>query len=715
MHFEIGNVLAKARDEARMTQKQVAEKLGVHQSRISRLEASEGEHTAADYVAYLDALGTDRALYLKSAIQVSWRHLSEPSLDHPALSILMDIEAALERLNAFKQGDTVPHVLVGQADMLFRRLSEFGQYLLGLDHEIVYVGETGVGKTTVACRQTGLVTNPLVASDLKTMMLDTGGGRTTLGDTFVREGDRFAINVNPLPDEEVYRLVAELCRGIQEKRTDDGTANTTTSRSTTDFKPPEEVERAIRIMAGLPRPTRRKSVDAEPDPAAVLAAASTSLEEFTAEVASRLTLWRRTRRSVEFEGADQIAGRQWLRDTFTAINNGRHPDFSLPSRIAITVPFSLVMETPYNVTLVDTRGVDGSAIRPDIVAHLKNRRAVTVLCAKWGSAPDPSLQDVMKHVAETEVDPSLLNRATILVLARAGDALSMRHDSGDGAADVGDGYEIKQGHVEDALRRIGLNGVNCTIYDSASDKPNELTNFLMHKIETLRQVQVSNAKATIAAVKQMLENVVESHALATLELVNNDLRIFAERHHVLKESRRPIQSRLLNAVRNRHARSVWASARRAGDFWNFDVYQHLGDGAAADARRRCEPALAGLREIIENRLADPAFASAHGFLGQLLNNVEAWEADFVKAARHYSVTIFKPALAGANEMWSDCEDKYGRGLKYKEEVVATLEDWFEEHEGLQDQFDRRLRRAWRASVLTPLQIASGTLPQQEAA
>jgi len=709
-HAEIGGLLAEVRAEAEQTQKQIAERLGLHQSRVSRLESGEGDHTLDDYSAYLDAVGTQRAMNLKETLQVHWRHLPKPSLRHPDLTVLIEAEAALERLNVFKAGDSVPHVLAGQADLLFRRLADFGEFLLSLDHTIVYVGEIGVGKTTAACRQAGLITNPASPSDLKTMMLDTGGGRTTLCDVFVQGGDRFVLNVDPLSDEEIYRLVAELCRAILEKR--DGETAAVTSA---DFKPAEEIERAIRNMAGLPRPARRKSGDTPPDPAAELGATTTSLEDFKAEVASRLALWRRTRRSIEFEGADEIAGRQWLKEVFTSINNGRHPDFSLPGKITITVPFSLIAQTTFNITVVDTRGVDGSAIRPDIVGHLKNRRAITMLCAKWGSAPDPSLQDLLKHVAETEVDPALFSRVAVLVLARGGDALSMRHDSGESAEDISDGYDIKCGQVADALQRIGLLDVECIAYDAANEPPNDLTNFLVGKIAAFRDTQASAAKATIAAVDHMLHNVEEAQALATLEAVNNELRIFVERHSTLKESGKPIHLRLLAAVRNRHPRTIWAATRRAGTFWNFDVYQHLGDGAAADAMRRCVPAISGLREIIENRRADPAFESAHAFLGQLLDDVSAWEADFVKAARHHAVAIFKPALSTDNELWSNCEDKYGRGLLYKDEIVSIFESWFEQREDLQTEFNRRLARAWSSSILRPLRTASGTLSTQEAA
>jgi hypothetical protein len=157
----------------------------------------------------------------------------------------------------------------------------------------------------------------------------------------------------------------------------------------------------------------------------------------------------------------------------------------------------------------------------------------------------------------------------------------------------------------------------------------------------------------------------------------------------------------------RHPRTLWAATRRNGAFWNFDVYQHIGDGAAADAKSRAAKPVAGLREIIENRLADADFASAHGFLGQLLEDIGNWEADFVKAARHHAVSVFRPELAVATDLWTECENKYGWGGGFRSDVAEAIREWFENHEGLQEQVIRKIDRSWRTSILSPLQSAAG--------
>lgn len=699
--MEDGAMLAELRGASGQTQRQVAERMSANQTRVSRIEAGDGDE--ADITAYLAAVGTPEAEALARLLALEWVHLPRPSLRHPDLEALVSVERGLGQVREFLDDGQVPTVLAGQAQLLDRRLEEAGRYLLSLDHEVVYVGEIGVGKTTAACRQAGLVLDEATASDLKGMLLDTGGGRTTLCDVRVETGERFALTVEPVSDEEIYKLVGEVCKGVFEKLSGE------TSPSTVEFRPAEEVERALRNMAGLPRPARaRKGIVAAPDPAAELAKTFETLEAFTAEFAARLSLWRRSRRTVEFEGIDARAGRQWLRATFTGINNGRHEDFSLPDRITVTIPFALVSDARLSITVIDTRGVDGSAVRPDILLHMKDPRAVTLLCSKWGSAPDPSAQALLTHINETDADPALLDRVAIVALARLGDALSMRHDSGEAAEDVAEGYEIKLGQVEDALQKIGLAGINAFAFDASADDPGDLTAFVLERIVAVRKAQADAAQATVAAIAQMIGNRAEAEAMAALATVSGNLTRFADRKAGLRGARRHPYERLLGAVTSLHARTVWAATLRNGRFWNFDVFQYLGDGAAAEAKIRSTEVVAGLTAIIESDLDNGELETARGFLMQVHANAAQWEADFVNAARHHGAAVYLQPLSRAQELWDACEHDYGLGMGgYRAGVADRLRTWFEDNVELREELERRVARAWETSFIAPLRQAAG--------
>lgn len=701
MSVETGSFLAEVRSASGLTQREIAKRMSGNQTRISRIEAGDGD--AADTDAYLTAIGTPQANYLRELLKLDWNNLPRPSLRHRDIESLIAIEQGLARVREFLIDDQIPKVLAGQAQLLERRLEEAGQYLLSLDHDVVYVGEIGVGKTTAVCRQAGLVLDETTASDLKGMLLDTGGGRTTLCDVRVVPGERFALTVVPVSDEEIYKLVGEVCRSLYEK------LSGAQSQSTAEFKPAEEVERALRNMAGLLRPARaRRGAVAAPDPAIELAQSFQSLETFTAEFAAKLSLWRRGRRTIEFDGVDEKEGRQWLRSTFTAINNGRHSDFSLPDRVTVTVPFALFPDSRLSVAVIDTRGVDGSAIRPDILEHLKNPRAITLLCSKWGSAPDPSAQSLLTHVNETDADPALLERVAVVALARQGDALSMRHDSGDAAEDIEEGYDIKLSQIDDALQKIRLAGINAFAFDASTDGAPQLTQFVLDRISAVRGAQATAAKATIAAIDQMIENQEQATAIAALNAVSGNLSRFAERNAKFGSLRRPPYERLLGAVTSLHARTVWAASRRNGRFWNFNVYQYLGDGAAAEAKAGSSKVIAGLNAIIESDLDNDEFSSVRGFLQQVQANAAQWDADFVNAARHHAMAIYSNPLRQDQELWDSCEENYGLGLgQYRDGVAESLRAWFEDHADLRAELERRITRAWRTSFIAPLRKAAG--------
>jgi hypothetical protein len=98
-------------------------------------------------------------------------------------------------------------------------------------------------------------------------------------------------------------------------------------------------------------------------------------------------------------------------------------------------------------------------------------------------------------------DPLLLNRVAVVAVARAGDALSMGHYPGKGAEQAEDGYDIKLGHIEDALQKIGLRGIEAFAFDASADKPADLTGFILEKIRSIRKAQADTAsrKAPLGA------------------------------------------------------------------------------------------------------------------------------------------------------------------------------------------------------------------------
>ena len=97
------------------------------------------------------------------------------------------------------------------------------------------------------------------------------------------------------------------------------------------------------------------------DLARELAEKSTDADAFALDVISRMNLARRTRRELwypELSGQDPLI---WLQDSFKKVNNGRHPEFSIPKLIEVMVPRRILSEESFSIRLVDTKGVDRTA------------------------------------------------------------------------------------------------------------------------------------------------------------------------------------------------------------------------------------------------------------------------------------------------------------------------------------------------------------------
>jgi hypothetical protein len=135
----------------------------------------------------------------------------------------------------------------------------------------------------------------------------------------------------------------------------------------------------------------------------------------------------------------------------------------------------------------------------------------------------------------------------------------------------------------------------------------------------------------------------------------------------------------------------------------LDIYYYLGAGAASDAKRRIQPLLQDLQGILTNMLADPELETAYEFLGEVRTNADYWKNQFLEVVKREGQETFRPALQDDAKLWSDCENRWGGGSGYRFDIAEMMREWFDAREKLQTALERKVRLAWRAEVLRPLQ------------
>ena len=714
---DLGRELAALRIGADRKQSEVAAAMRVHASAVSRIETGTAPLDEETLNDYLDAINTDSARRFREVLQREWSEIPRPPVNHPNLESLLNATDCVKRVDEFLADPTVPRPLEGQARLLRAEILRSAGYLADLRHSVAYIGDIGVGKTTAACYQAGLTRQTKPVRDLKEdVLLATGAGRTTVCEVKIRTGDRFALIIEPVPDDEVYRLVAEFAADLWDRREGKLPSNEE-SRALS-----AELDRALRNMAGIRR--RREKGDNGTvvirDEGLEIAKEVETPEDLRSAIAERLRLYKRTVRELVPEVTDEASAKAWLRDTFYKVNDGRHDAVTLPNRITVVVPFRVVSDSPWLIDLIDTKGIDQTSIRPDLKAVIDDPRCVSIFCCGFRDAPGQSVNILFEHLKVMGSLRAIEQRTLLLVLDRAGEAHAMRDDAtGADVESVEEGRELKKLQIRDAFARIGVGNLPISFFNTAEDDPKYLNQWIATHLQQIREHYVAQLMFLRNAVESMIKNRKQEYALAAQQEVNRRIEIFVEQHPDLPDLVRHCQDSLLDQLSKTHVRTVWASMRRSGSWPNFDVFFWLGVGAAQDAKLRTQESVSALLGLIENMLGDSNLQPAHDFLRTLKSSVEAWNAGFLDDIRNLAAEVFRPALDDDWEFWTACENEWGQGSGYRDRVHDRVRDWFE-NQGrlhLHRTLDQRMRRAWKTEFVDPLRkaISITMLPNDEMA
>ena len=349
----------------------------------------------------------------------------------------------------------------------------------------------------------------------KRLLLETGKGRITLCEIRVRSGQGWGLQVEPTPEAEIYRLVTEVVRTAMVKNSQ----KTATRR---DYP-----ENLIELCATwlVSRVQLRKSRARAHTTLGRARATFKSSDELASEFASRLKLWRRTTREL-WCPQNEKDERKWLRETFAKVNKGQLDYVSLPAKIDVFVPHGVLHQASFDLTLIDTRGVDETVVRPDLCSRITDSRTLTVLCSEFKAAPDSSVKQVLKGLLDSGGDRTVAERIALLVLPHPGDAQGVTDDSGQTVESDSDGYEIKRDQVTAALKSVGAANVGVLMFNALADNPGALAKEFVDLIRRSRDRYVERIDMLAKAVGHLFKNYEQRAAELVRAEVNKRLRTF---------------------------------------------------------------------------------------------------------------------------------------------------------------------------------------------
>ena len=677
MHIdtEVGKYLAHLRDKAGLKQNELAQKVTWSSAVLSRVESGERAVSTDELNSILDAIGTEEARQFQKTAGRIWRKLQKPPLGHPDESLLWEAEQALQRVEELKIEPDIKNIFVKRLEEFHDELDSAASLVLGTEHSVAFVGDIGVGKSTAICRVADL---EVQKGKTLVPVLEVGGGGVTICEVHLVQGPYYGLVVEPMGENELRREVLEFAQFLkrspeapQEEEIGDIDSHGTS----------KEIERAIRNMSGLTRKVSRetgpdgKRIRVTVDSAKDLSEESADSNVLAVEILARMDLQKRTRRELWHSENSSENPLLWLQRNFMEVNNGRHPEFSIPKRIEITVPQRILGEESLSIRIIDTKGIDRTAERRDLEEHFSAPNTIVVLCSSFYDVPSTSVQNLLERAQEGQF-ANLETKTTVLALPRPNEALAVKDDEGFSAQTIEDGYDLKGDQVELRLEALQVPGVRVEFFNALEDDPELLSDFLLQLVQGVRKRHCENLKEAIAGANDLVQNFAKEQVREIQQQAAKHLITWLKNNQQIGPFSRCLQDSLISAIGRAHASSLRASVRRQGEWYNLDYSHQLGYGARAMAVGAVGSKLEAFKAVATNLLQNPELEDAFGLVQQASRILESGtEALFVKS-QLLGRTIHTRYMKPAAKLWDSCDEEWGRGPGYRDRVSQHHQGWF---------------------------------------
>ena len=694
--IEVGAYLARLREKAGFKQNELAQKVTWSPAVLSRVESGERALSPEELDSILEAIGTEEALGFRETAERVWLHLPRPPLGHPDEQILWEAEQAIHNVKELADSPEIKNVIAKRLEESLLQINGAATPVLKTEHNVAFVGKIGVGKTTALCRIAGL---EVLKGDRPDPVLEVGAGGTTVCEVRLQQGSVYGLHVEPMDADAFHREVLEFANFLTRPSEEESPEQSEGDQDAHGTS--KEIERVIRNMSGL-TVVRRRLPDGKReriDQAEKLAEKYDDPSTLAGEILALIRPQQRTRHQIwylEFSGQEPLV---WLKETFEQLNNGRHPEFSLPKRIDIIVPQTILGESPLSVCLVDTKGIDATAERADLETYFNEPGTLMVLCSSFNDTPSTEVQELLSRAKDARFS-GLSVKAVILSLPRSDEALAVKDDQGLSAESVAEGYELKGEQAELRLKSQSLPYAAIEFFNAREDNPQNLTDFLLQRVEAIRQEQCVRLKEAISGAIELVANVDEAYVQESYQQVARSIRFWLEGNREVGWFHGRLEDSLTAAISRAHPASVNASVRREGNWHNPDYSHQLSHGARVIVARSLVPKQDDFEAIAKNILRDEELGPAFGLVRQARRILEDGINSLLTRSELLGERIYIQDLKPDAPLWGQCRSEWGLGYvggrTYRERVSQHNRNWFSDNgRDFQAMVQELVEREWR--------------------
>ncbi len=561
-------------------------------------------------------------------------------------------------------------------------------YVKNQSHKIAFIGNIGTGKTTAICHSLGLL-------DGKDPILSTGSGRTTLCEVEIVSSSSLSIEITPHTNEEVESYLTDFSQYLLAKDLNE-------EESSDSFKLSAEVERALRNMLDL-RASRVKNSEGKRvtiDKAKEFASNYESVKDLSESLLGRIKLTERTK--TFFTNDTELPQNEWLHNTFKSINSGTNTQVGLAKRILISVPKNLFEGIDYNLSVIDTKGVDQTVNRSDLDKCLTDNRTISVICCRFNEAPDKTMSGLLTLAKSAGLGERISKETVLLVLDRDEEAENVI-DIDEPVGDKEEGREIRSEQMlNDIKHTLQLDNLDVHFMNVKSDSTKNLSQSLKEKVTHLRNLNFQTISETESAVRDIESELKSQSAKAAKIQVRNTLAPWLKKARNSNPQLKEYFLPLINDIRNKgtYASSIRASVNRHGEWHNLDYYQLLASSARQQVVDQIGKNKDELIVLIDNMLSQNELQPAYALLKQIKQTTEKRLGEIYQQAFSKGRSVYDTELSNDSALWGNLANEWGKGSGYKDRVSSGSANWFQTHRypEHENQVTDKAATAWQRYV-----------------
>lgn len=572
-------------------------------------------------------------------------------------------------------------------------ISAASKFLQRTDHPVVFVGEVGVGKSSLVAVAARLLLTGQVPTDRASLkgqsLLAIGAGRTTVCEVRVKSNPDvstlagIALEIEPIAQAEFDQLVALWAEDEWRRRHGH-------SRVPDEAPPtPQEVARALRAMAGYAERIetyrdgnllRRRTVQ----PLDEVVAGCESASALTAHLRDRMNLDHRTQTRWLWPDDTEVS-LQGLKAKAEAINAGSEASATLPKTMTFVLPKILADLSQHlsagealDLGLVDTRGLDagvGLFGRRDLQDFVADDRALLVLCSPFKSAPGDAVRNLLLSLKDDARWRDALRRVQ-LVLLDQGDADQVNGADGDRQT----GQEIKASECRGELADVGidpqlLGSDQILALDVLLDSRDKLLDALKGRLQSIREAAKADLREALANAQNFLDR--RGQGRGKLQQAIDD-QIREQLAQAMLEGPPlpdPLAGLYAAVDRTRYASVVYASCRRKGEYRNLDLYEAIKAEASRALTAWLAPPVQAVQAYLKSAGEDPAMQEVSDFVNLRMRQFSQGLVDAVTSFANAVEEEVRHTLQADDALWQRCSGEWGLGGGFKSKVLDHMRNW----------------------------------------